>query len=247
MSNRCQTCKYWDREVQQKPCCDCFSLDGGKTEFTEYVPVVEEKDDLVSHPNHYQSKSGLEVIDVIQAFTEDLTGVESFYTGNILKYMCRWKKKNGLEDLKKARQYLDWLIEFEDPDMSKKDRKRELNRIYGVGIFDDFKNFWDSFPDDTKEYARNLANEEKKEPPKNGRYSMNESDCCSGKCKCKSKEEDCFVPWQIQPEIVPTYEYGNSYIEKQIAIETIWNQFCDTFLKALKEVSKEEKEKKDEK
>lgn len=66
--------------------------------------------DYVNHPPHYQTKSGLETIDVIEAFTEDLTGAEATNTGNVLKYMCRWKSKNGLEDLKKARWYLDRLI-----------------------------------------------------------------------------------------------------------------------------------------
>lgn len=75
---------------------------------------MEQKVDNVNHPNHYKSKSGLEVIEVIRAFTEDLEGLEGYYTGNVLKYMCRWKKKNGLEDLKKARVYLDWLIEKEE-------------------------------------------------------------------------------------------------------------------------------------
>ena len=66
--------------------------------------------DYVNHPPHYQSSSGLETIDVIEAFTEDLTGFEATHTGNVLKYICRWKSKNGLEDLKKARWYLDRLI-----------------------------------------------------------------------------------------------------------------------------------------
>lgn len=56
----------------------------------------------VNHPNHYQSETGLEVIDVIDAFTDGLDGVEAFNTGNIIKYVCRWKKKNGIEDLEKA-------------------------------------------------------------------------------------------------------------------------------------------------
>ena len=34
-----------------------------------------------------------------------------FCEGNVIKYLCRYKRKNGLEDLKKARQYLDFLIE----------------------------------------------------------------------------------------------------------------------------------------
>lgn len=66
--------------------------------------------DNVNHPKHYKTKNGLETIDVIDAFTEDLTGFEATRTGNILKYVCRWKKKNGLEDLKKARWYLNDLI-----------------------------------------------------------------------------------------------------------------------------------------
>lgn len=67
--------------------------------------------EMVSHPDHYQSETGLEVIDVIEAFTFDLEGIESFDTGNIIKYICRWKKKNGIEDLKKAKFYLEHLIE----------------------------------------------------------------------------------------------------------------------------------------
>ena len=70
---------------------------------------MEEKE-MVNHPNHYQSEAGLEVIDVIEAFTSKLTGVEAFDTGNIIKYVCRWPEKNGLEDLKKARWYLSHLI-----------------------------------------------------------------------------------------------------------------------------------------
>lgn len=70
-----------------------------------------EEPNMVSHPNHYQSETGLEVWDVIEAFTFDLSGIEAFDTGNIIKYICRWKKKNGLEDLKKASEYLNHLIE----------------------------------------------------------------------------------------------------------------------------------------
>lgn len=65
---------------------------------------------MVEHPPHYQSETGLEVIDVIQAFTFDLKGIEATDTGNVIKYICRWKSKNGLEDLKKARWYLNHLI-----------------------------------------------------------------------------------------------------------------------------------------
>lgn len=73
--------------------------------------MYESKDAMVSHPAHYQSETGLEVIDVIEAFTVDLNGVEATDTGNVLKYMCRWKKKNGVQDLEKARWYLEHLID----------------------------------------------------------------------------------------------------------------------------------------
>ena len=73
--------------------------------------MYEPEKDMVSHPSHYQSETGLEAIDVIEAFTFDLKGIESFDTGNILKYMCRWKQKNGVQDLKKAKWYLEHLID----------------------------------------------------------------------------------------------------------------------------------------
>lgn len=68
--------------------------------------------DMINHPDHYQSANGLEVIDVIEEFTSDLKGIEATDTGNILKYICRWKKKNGIEDLKKAKWYLEHLIDY---------------------------------------------------------------------------------------------------------------------------------------
>jgi hypothetical protein len=67
--------------------------------------------DMVNHPSHYMSETGLEAIDVIEAFTFDLKGIEAVCTGNALKYLCRWKSKNGVEDLKKAEWYLNRLIE----------------------------------------------------------------------------------------------------------------------------------------
>lgn len=37
-----------------------------------------------------------------------------YFEGCVIKYVSRWRKKNGVEDLKKARHFLDLLIEFED-------------------------------------------------------------------------------------------------------------------------------------
>lgn len=73
--------------------------------------MYESTDKMVSHPSHYQSKSGLEVIDVIAAFTEGLEGIEAVDTGNAIKYICRWKDKNGIQDLEKAMWYIQHLID----------------------------------------------------------------------------------------------------------------------------------------
>lgn len=81
------------------------------TDCCKEIPTEIEPKDNVNHPSHYKTKSGLETIDVIRAFTEDLVGIEAVDTANIIKYICRWKKKNGLEDLKKAQWYLNNLIE----------------------------------------------------------------------------------------------------------------------------------------
>ena len=71
---------------------------------------MDYKDKMVNHPGHYKSETGLEVIDVIEAFTFDLKGIEATDTGNVLKYMCRWRAKHGLQELKKAHWYLEHLI-----------------------------------------------------------------------------------------------------------------------------------------
>lgn len=57
------------------------------------------------HPDHYKTGK-LEAWDIIDAVAD----VESFDIGNVIKYIYRWKNKNGLEDLKKARVYLDHVI-----------------------------------------------------------------------------------------------------------------------------------------
>lgn len=67
-------------------------------------------EDKINHPNHYTSGK-IECIDAIEAATVKLTGLEAVCTGSVIKYIWRWKLKNGVEDLKKARWYLDKLIE----------------------------------------------------------------------------------------------------------------------------------------
>ena len=67
------------------------------------------KHDNVNRPKHYY-KGGLECIQVIKAQLTPEQNIGYLY-GNVLKYMWRWPEKNGIEDLRKAKHYLEWLIE----------------------------------------------------------------------------------------------------------------------------------------
>ena len=63
--------------------------------------------DNVNSPRHYTA-GDIEVIDYIQDNLQG--GFESYCIGSILKYISRYKNKNGIEDLKKARWYLNKVI-----------------------------------------------------------------------------------------------------------------------------------------
>ena len=64
------------------------------------------KDDIIKHPQHYTN--GIEMWDY--AYSQGL----DFFEGNVIKYVTRWRHKNGIEDLYKAKQYLDRLIHHKE-------------------------------------------------------------------------------------------------------------------------------------
>ena len=70
----------------------------------------------VNHPAHYGG--AIECIDAIAVATHDLSGEEAFNTGNAIKYLWRWKKKNGIEDIKKAIWYCNRIIEKSEEETS---------------------------------------------------------------------------------------------------------------------------------
>lgn len=71
---------------------------------------IESKDNIKS-PKHYVSDNGIEVFDVQEAFIHDLKGMAASYWCNVVKYILRFQNKNGVEDLKKAKYYLEKLID----------------------------------------------------------------------------------------------------------------------------------------
>ena len=68
-------------------------------------PGKTDKESVVEHPKHYGGKDNpYEAIKIIEAYDMD------FKTGNVVKYLLRYKDKNGIEDLWKAHWYLERLI-----------------------------------------------------------------------------------------------------------------------------------------
>ena len=72
------------------------------TRDTEQVEV-----DKVNSPPHYNN-GGMECIDYIQQQLDE--HFSSYCQGNVIKYLHRWRYKNGVEDLKKAEWYLKAMI-----------------------------------------------------------------------------------------------------------------------------------------
>ena len=69
----------------------------------EFTGFLDQDPDPVNHPSHYQSHpSGVECIQI----TEHM----DFLLGNVIKYVWRADHKNGVQDLEKARWYLDRAI-----------------------------------------------------------------------------------------------------------------------------------------
>jgi len=72
-----------------------------KIQEEEIKSIMEKEKDMVNHPTHYTA-GGIECIDALAAATAGLEGIEAVCTANAIKYLWRWKLKNGSEDLKKA-------------------------------------------------------------------------------------------------------------------------------------------------
>ena len=126
--NSCRLCKpdgscRWN-ELNDESTEDCYHFliaEGliGKPEQPEINFVkaerndeVEPTNDAVQHPSHY-TQGGIECIDATRAsMTAD--GFCDYCKGNIIKYIWRWRDKGGIEDLRKASVYLDWLINAAD-------------------------------------------------------------------------------------------------------------------------------------
>lgn len=83
---------------------------------SEEPEIIREEPDFtglhnsnVHSPTHY-NESGIECIDAIRASLGP-NDFQAYCKGNVMKYLWRYKYKNGLEDLEKAQVYLGWMID----------------------------------------------------------------------------------------------------------------------------------------
>tara|TARA_R110000824_G_scaffold67749_4_gene175387 strand:+ start:68 stop:349 length:282 start_codon:yes stop_codon:yes gene_type:complete len=81
------------------------------------IKKVSDKVDMVEHPPHY-NKASIECIDAMKAMAKGsyVNPHEAYCWQNSFKYLWRWPYKSGLEDLRKARWYLDRLIKEVEED-----------------------------------------------------------------------------------------------------------------------------------
>lgn len=94
---------------EEKTIEDYLEKHGGYAHPMPLKTIQQIAEDLVNHPPHY-NKGKVECIDAIESAVSDLHGIEAVCTANAIKYLYRWKAKDGVESLKKARWYLDRLI-----------------------------------------------------------------------------------------------------------------------------------------
>ena len=102
-SCKCRKCAHFLLGCILDPVdCSCFEP---RSDDKFYIPDGNKKE------GYYNGRSCLNHIENFFAFHKFLSPYENFYIGNIIKYLWRYKKKNGVRDLEKAKQYLEFLIE----------------------------------------------------------------------------------------------------------------------------------------
>jgi hypothetical protein len=114
----CGQCAHKDEELNYDPCKSCFGTMGkpnfkaveSKLSPTEYAQLHIETPasalNVQEGGNHYKDLK-IQPVEFIHANNIP------FLEGNVIKYIARWRNKNGIADLKKAKHYIDLLIELE--------------------------------------------------------------------------------------------------------------------------------------
>lgn len=107
-------CRKYKKPIQQA------------ADFCDFAKSRDQTGDRVRHPDHYTWK-GVECIKIIEVMTRGMSGIEAYYMGNAVKYLYRFLRKNGGEDLDKAIQYITMLREY------RYGKKQEVESPDGAG------------------------------------------------------------------------------------------------------------------
>ena len=107
-SDDCKFEWYWNHINDDIKCKKCNnSISWVNPRYKDWCAACSYKQDLVNNPSHYNQWK-IEVADFIADQKMD------YFEGNCCKYLCRYKYKNWVEDLKKAQWYLNYLIKREE-------------------------------------------------------------------------------------------------------------------------------------
>lgn len=110
VSKYCYNCKHFSLPVTNAICAEC-ERSGESRKRWEANDEANPAGESVDHPCHY-NQGKFECIDVmVETFGKDAT--QDFCLLNAFKYVWRTGEKNGVEDVKKARWYLDKYLELE--------------------------------------------------------------------------------------------------------------------------------------
>lgn len=75
------------------------------------ITISKDDETDVAHQSHYSSQKIQPIVYMMDTMTPEQ--FKGYLKGNVIKYISRYQRKNGIEDLEKAKVYLSWLIEFE--------------------------------------------------------------------------------------------------------------------------------------
>lgn len=108
--NTCNTCTHYHVDGDRAPCDTCCAPTSHWTPMTQYKPedvaLNKRALDVQVSGNHYKDLA-IQPVEYIHANNI------GYFEGNVIKYVSRWRNKNGIKDLEKAKHYIDLLIELE--------------------------------------------------------------------------------------------------------------------------------------
>ena len=120
----CAGCEHEEKYMSDEPCCDCRGTGTGLNDLYDPINVLSEDDNAdPTNPQHYKNCS-IECVDMMLIMF-GRKAVYNFCICNAIKYLWRYKDKNGIEDIDKAIWYANKSYKYVGK--GKKKRKQIAN------------------------------------------------------------------------------------------------------------------------